>query len=158
MTLGLVLTLVSAGFLAVFWFSPRGVLALRRRAGGALQVDVRAGYSPRTLFELLEDYGENGRTDFQWMLRLDMIFPVVYASAIWSLAGAVHSVAPGILGAAAASMDYAENLCLLRAVRAYPDRRHRVAVAAGVATSLKFVLLAAALATLAIGAWPRSTS
>src|SRR6185312_11632563 len=53
--LGLVATL----FLFVFWFSPGGVLALRRRAG-ELQPDVRLGYSAQTLYRVLEAYGEEG--------------------------------------------------------------------------------------------------
>ena len=54
--LGLVATL----FLFVFWFSPGGVLALRRRAG-ELQPDVRLGYSTQTLYRVLEAYGDEGR-------------------------------------------------------------------------------------------------
>jgi hypothetical protein len=149
----LVLTMLSAGFLAVFWVSPRGVLALRRRAGGALQVDVRAGYSPRTLYGLLEAYGEAGRADFLWMLRLDMLFPAVYASAIWAAADTCSSPAAGWLGAAAAAMDYVENICLIHVVRVYPRRSTGAAVAAGAATSLKFGLIAAALAGLGLAAW-----
>ena len=40
-----VLGIVTLAFLGGFWFLPGGVLALRRRALGELQVDVRLGYS-----------------------------------------------------------------------------------------------------------------
>jgi hypothetical protein len=148
MTAALVLTSLAAGFLGVFWLSPHGVLALRKRAGGALQVDVRVGYSPDTLFQLLDAYGEMGRADFRWMLRLDMVFPVVYASAIWALASAAGSRVAAPLGAAAALMDYAENVCLLHVLRTHPRRPRPVAIAAGVATSSKFALIVASMTAL----------
>ena len=49
--------LIAIGFLCGFWLLPGRVLALRCRALGGPQLDVRPGYSPETLYRLLQLYG-----------------------------------------------------------------------------------------------------
>ena len=150
-------------FLIGFWLAPGGVLGLRRLAKGELQVDVRPGYRPETLFRLLDAYGASGRRCFRTMLYLDMVFPAVYATALFltgDLLAAGHGVHGALRGAArftgmaAAAFDYLENILLLRVLNQYPHRLPRVAGAAGIATSFKMlsfagVVLAFLLAGLA---------
>src|SRR5215471_1593321 len=95
------LAVLTVVFLCWFWFAPGGVLALRRRAGGELQVDVRLAYSPGTLYRLLDAYGDEGRRMFRRMLHADMIFPAVYGATLflWGemLASSPHSAMPALL-------------------------------------------------------------
>jgi hypothetical protein len=58
------LGLATQCFLCGFWFLPEGVLALRRRAHGELQVDTRLGYSPETL------YPNYGSWCAFWLMRI----------------------------------------------------------------------------------------
>jgi hypothetical protein len=151
-----VLFLALAGVLLIgFWFAPGGVLALRRIAKGELQVDVRPGYGPETLFRLLDAYGVTGRRSFRTMLYLDMVFPAIYATALFLIgdriaaAHAIHGALQGAarcMGIAAAAFDYLENTLLLKVLNRYPQRSVGAARAAGIATSLKGVSFAGVLA------------
>src|SRR5262245_49280662 len=78
-------------FLCSFWLAPGGVLALRRRAGGELQVDVRLAYTSTTLYRLLDAYGPAGRRSYRTMLLADMVFPAIYGATLYLLAGLVTS-------------------------------------------------------------------
>ena len=150
----LLLLALAGVFLLGFWFAPGGVLALRRMAQGELQVDVRPGYGPETLFRLLDAYGLAGRACFRRMLYLDMVFPAVYAAALYRIAGhGLHGALKGAaqdLGLLAAAFDYLENLLLLRVLDPYPRRQVRLARAAGMATSLKMLSFAGVLAAFVL--------
>ena len=138
----LALGILSAVFLCVFWLAPGGVLALRRRAGGEMQVDLRVFYTPNTLYRLLDLYGVDGRRSFRAMLLADMIFPAIYAATLYSLGGLIvsaHSfVTVGRCAALAAALfDYGENVLLLRVLRNLPAPSDRAARLAGICTTLK---------------------
>jgi len=151
------LGVAALGFLTGFWLLPGGVLALRRRALGELQVDVRPGYSPKTLYRLLRLYGADGVRSFRRMLMADLIFPAVYGSLFWvlgDLALAAHPAAfwlasfAQVLGIIAAGLDYLENCFLLLALRSFPVERPFAARAAGISTSLKLLSIIAAAGAL----------
>jgi hypothetical protein len=153
--MAIALALVAAAFLAAFWFAPNGVLALRRRAGGELQVDVRFAYGAETLFRLLDAYGAEGRRAFRAMLLLDMIFPAVYAATLYLFGDALGALSPGFALAArsgalaAAAFDYSENLLLLRVLRRYPSRAVTSARLAALCTTSKMIAFATVLAVFA---------
>ncbi|MHB1701838.1 MAG: hypothetical protein ACYCSN_17255 [Acidobacteriaceae bacterium] len=117
---------------------------------GHLQVDVRLGYGPDTLYRLLEVYGPKGRTWFHRMLAADFIFPMVYSATLYSyadLVGTSHTWPLSMAKVAAitaAMFDYAENTMLVLVLREYPRRRLRVAMLAGMFTSLKMAAFAVA--------------
>jgi hypothetical protein len=151
------LAVTTLAFLCGFWLLPGGVLALRRRARGEMQVDLRPGYSPGTLYRLLGLYGADGIRAFRRLLLADMVFPLVYAGLLVLLGDVTaraHPATPraaGILhlaAIAAASFDYLENLFLLRVVSRMPDRQLLAARAAGIFTTLKTVGLLTALVSL----------
>jgi len=146
-SLGVVATL----FLFAFWFSPGGVLALRRRAG-ELQPDVRLGYSTQTLYRVLEAYGDEGRRSFRRLLLGDMIFPAIYGALLYSLGGLLarepmSSIAQHA-AIAAAAFDYAENVFLLIVLRRFPFRSSALARLASICTSLKMVAIAVSVVSL----------
>jgi len=153
------LGIATLAFLGGFWLLPGGVLALRRGANGEMQVDVRPGYSPDTLYKLLQLYGDEGIRSFKRMLLADMIFPMVYAAllvVLGDLAASAHPLLPQVASAlrlaaiSAAVFDYLENLFLLRVVRRLPQRQPFAARAAGISTTLKTLSLAAALVALVV--------
>ena len=155
--LAIVLVALSMLFLSAFWFAPGGVLALRRLAGGELQVDVRLGYSPKTLFGLLDLYGPAGRRSFRTMLLADMVFPALYGATLFLLGDLLRSASPQVAwvgqcaAIAAAGFDYLENLFLLHVLRNLDSRPQRSARLAGVSTSLKMVAFVIAAASLVVG-------
>ena len=147
-------------FLVAFWFSPAGVLALRRIAGGALQVDLRPGYQPDTLYNLLQAYGPLGIRRFRAMLVADMFFPVVYGATLYmsgDLLAATHPHSTTLTAwihcaaAGAVTFDYGENLALLAVIQRLPSRSNRRARTAGIFTTSKAASLAAALLALLVG-------
>ena len=152
------LAILALAFLAWFWLAPGGVLALRRRAGGDLQVDVRAGYGPATLYRLLEQYGPDGRAGFRRMLLIDMAFPLVYGTLLYLLAalfGAPQRPVAAVAQEAAvlaALCDYAENALLLAGLDRLPRRADGTARLAGLATTFKMLAFLLAVAALLL-AW-----
>jgi len=153
----LALGMLSIVFLCGFWLAPGGVLALRRRAGGELQVDLRAFYTPGTLYRLLDLYGADGRRSFRAMLLADMIFPAVYAATLYSLGGLIASthsfVTVGRCAALAAALfDYGENLFLLHVLRNLESPSDRIARLAGICTTLKVAAFAVVAASF-VTAW-----
>ena len=146
---------LTALFLVGFWLLPGGVLDLRRLADGRLQVDLRPVYGVRTVYTLLDAYGERGRSWFGRMLRTDLVFPLVYAAAIWTLAvdyGATRPHAVALAqgaGLAAACFDEFENILLLHILAVYPARRAMQARLAGSMTLLKMCSFAIAIGSLA---------
>jgi hypothetical protein len=150
-----VLGVIVVAFICGLWLLPGGVLALRRRAHGELQVDVRPGYSPETLYRLLQLYGRDGIRSFRRLLLADMIFPAVYGGLLYLLgdmAAPTHPSTAGILhvtAIAAPCFDYLENLFLLYVLHKLPGRRLLVARAAGISTALKTICIACGLAALA---------
>ena len=150
------LALLCALFLCGFWLAPGGVLALRRRAGGELQVDVRVAYGPSTLYRLLDVYGPEGRRSFRTMLLADMAFPAVYGALLYVLADSLDSSIARHAAIAAAAFDYSENIFLLRVLRRLPSRSEAIARLAGICTSLKMAAIALTAAALA-AAWLRAS-
>jgi len=153
------LGIVSFVFLCGFWFAPGGVLALKERAGGELQVDLRFFYTPGTLYRLLDLYGEVGRRSFRNLLFADMIFPALYAATLVSLGGLIASAHPSnaplasvgrFAAIAAALFDYGENLSLLHVMRNLESPPDRIARLAGICTMLKVVAFAVTAAALAV--------
>ncbi len=151
--LAYVLGFATVLFLCGFWLLPGGVLALRRRAYGELQVDVRAGYSPATLYRLLQSYGPEGRALFKRMLLADMVFPAVYAAflvTLANLAGASDAASAARVAAiAAAGWDYIENMLLLFVLHRFPACQSSAARLAGLSTSAKMLSFMIALGALA---------
>jgi len=150
----LALGILSAVFLCVFWLAPGGVLALRRRAGGEMQVDLRVFYTPNTLYRLLDLYGVDGRRSFRAMLLADMIFPAIYAATLYSLGGLIASAHPFVTvgrcaALAAALFDYGENLSLLYVMRNLKSPSDRIARFAGICTMLKVAAFAVTTAAYA---------
>jgi hypothetical protein len=160
------LTWITVACLFAFWLAPGGVLSLRRRAKGALQVDVRLAYGPDTLYRLLDAYGPEGRRWFRAMLLADMVFPALYGATLFMWGDLLGSAFPHAAKAAsaarwcaigAAAFDYCENLFLLNAVRHWDSRPYETARLAGTFTTLKMAAFAATAVSLAVG-WTISRS
>jgi len=147
MALELALAVTLVGFLVLFWLTPLGVPTLRRLGGGEMPPDLRFGYRPDEAYSLIERYGPRGRAHWRRMLLLDMVFPTLYAAlfallllrwADWMDAGPGWRAAAAIPLLAGAS-DYAENVLLLKVLRALPRRIPTALVAASLFTRAKFI-------------------
>jgi hypothetical protein len=141
------LAVTFVGFLQLFWLTPLGVPALRRLGGGEMSPDLRFGYRPDEIYQLIERYGPRGRAHWRRLLLLDMVFPAVYAAlfallllrwADWANAGAAWRAAAAAPVLAGAS-DYTENVLLLKVLRAWPRRMPAAVAAASCFTRAKFV-------------------
>lgn len=144
---------LTVAFLVGFWWLPGGVLDLRGLAEGRLQVDLRPLYGARMVYALLDVYGDRGRLWFGRMLRADLVFPLVYAATVWTLAATQPPAVASWMeraGIAAACFDECENLLLLRILAAYPARHTRWARLAGIMTFLKMCSLVVAIASFAV--------
>ena len=150
-----VLGLVTLVSLCCLWLLPGGVLALRRRAHGEMQVDLRPGYSPDPLYRVLQLYGPDGIRSFRILLLADMVFPAVYGAFLFILGDLLTPAHPAAaivcaMAVAAACFDYLENIFLFMALRRLPLRHDDAARAAGVCTTLKTVSIIATLGMLAL--------
>jgi len=146
-------------FLTFFWMSPFGVPVLTRIGGGVPPPDLRFGYGPRLTYDLIETYGPAGVGRWRRLLLADMIFPACYglflAQLIWSCLLWAAADTPWRLAAiafplVAAAADYAENLLLLRVLRALPARHPGLIRTASGFTRIKFVALFVTLALLVV--------
>ncbi len=158
MFLNIFLLGLTAVTLAGFWLLPGGVIDLRRLAHGRLQVDLRPAYGADTVYAMLDAYGNRGRVWFGRMLRADLVFPMLYAATIWTLAAsqsATHAHPATLLaqgaGIAAAAFDELENILLLRILSVYPARHAWFARLAGAMTFAKTCGLLMAVGVLAAG-------
>jgi hypothetical protein len=147
-------------FLIGFWLTPWGIRDLKRRAGGATQLDLRLSYTPDEAARLLDLYGPAGIARFRAMLWADMIFPAAYAAffagvgliAARDFDGAWRWVAAAlVVGAIGAALcDYAENFTLLEVLDRWPERAPAKVRRASRFTTAKFLLSVAAVIALAI--------
>lgn len=128
---------------------PFGTLELAIFTGGLEVPDLSFGYSPLSVYSLLDAYGQTGR-DF-WLssiLPLDSIFSICYllffAITLSSLLRYLYPcreelqglvIIPVIGGIA----DIIENLCFVAVLLLYPVQYPQIVVFASVFTKLKFV-------------------
>ncbi|MGO9672675.1 MAG: hypothetical protein ACLPSF_00625 [Methylocella sp.] len=147
-------------FLIGFWLTPWGIRDLKRRAGGAPQLDLRLSYTPDEAAQLLDLYGPAGIARFRAMLWADMIFPAAYATffagvgiiAARNFDGAWRWAAVAlVVGAIGAALcDYAENFTLLEVLDRWPQRAPSRVRCASRFTTAKFLLSTASVVALAI--------
>src|ERR1700753_1552125 len=76
----IILSVLFASFLAIFWLTPVGLQDLRRLGRGEAPPDMRFGYAPDETYRVLERYGTTGVAHWRRMLLLDMLFPGIYAA------------------------------------------------------------------------------
>lgn len=147
---------LSAAFLGLFWATPLGVPALRRMGGGQLSPDLTFGARPEAVYALIGRYGSQGVAHWRRLLRLDLMFPLVYGPFLalalqgcgqW--AGIGWAGAAMVLPAVAAMGDVLENLTLLRVLAMLPKQRPELVTRASWCTRVKFGALWLALGLLA---------
>ena len=126
--------------------------------GEMVPLDLQFSYGSARVNDHLAALGAEGRRAYSSMLMTsDMVFPLVYATA---LSIALMLVLCRGLAAGGNSLclfpylivmaDWGENLCLAAAVRGFPGQADALARYASACTSLKWVLLAATLLVLLV--------
>jgi len=161
--------LVASGLVwAMMFFGP--LTHLSRLAGGVSPFDIRPmGYSYDEAYAFLNAIGEQGRRYYaNRELVLDMFYPPLYATsrvlALWwlTMPGRLRDIPMPLSWRYAliavpiimAGLDVAENGCIARMLRTWPDLSHDLVHVSSFATRMKMIagvlteLLMAVLATL----------
>ncbi len=150
-TLPILLVLAVLAALFYFVFFP-ALLARQPTLQQTGALDAHLSYTPQQAYQALEAYGPSGRAQYsRAILLLDIIFPVIYTLLLSLLIarGLVHAfpASPRIqllalLPFAAVLFDWLENASILVLLASFPRRLDGLAAAAGVFTSLKWIILA----------------
>ncbi|MCK7487603.1 MAG: hypothetical protein MZU97_20370 [Bacillus subtilis] len=118
------------------------------------------GYSPATLLDIAESYGEAGRSYYiASRLSFDIVWPLAYLFFLLAAANLVFSKPLGkrartiafALSGAAFLFDLLENQLVSHAMRIHPLASNLLLWSAGAATSLKWLTLTAAFLLLMVG-------
>jgi len=147
----LVLAVLAALFYFVFFPTLLGSPLIFHQSS---PLDTRLSYTPQQAYQALEAYGPAGRAQYaRTILLLDIVFPVVYALLLSLLIarGLVHAFPASariqslaLLPFAAMFFDWLENASILALLANFPRRLDGLAAAAGIFTSLKWLILALA--------------
>jgi hypothetical protein len=159
-------------FLGVLVFAFSGLVfpwvarELSALAGKEIEVpDVRFGFSPDELHQVLDELGPAGRDFYRLVeLSLDVAYPLAYglffAGLLWFLGGRFLPAQNiwrkiALLPLLASLFDLSENVSLSLLVSRFPERMDGLAGFANVANQLKFSLVAVSIGLVLAGliAW-----
>ncbi|MCJ7733112.1 MAG: hypothetical protein MUP11_01065 [Anaerolineales bacterium] len=119
--------------------------------GSTKSPDTSFFYTPAALYQLAEDYGEEGRQAYittRW--TFDLIFPIVYAAFLsigisWFfkfLPGwPENSVRANLLPILASFFDYLENTATSLVMACYPKQSVLIPLLASASTLIKWILV-----------------
>ncbi|WP_319579084.1 hypothetical protein [uncultured Methanospirillum sp.] len=151
---------------------PYGTQELSDITGGLAVPDLSIGYTPQSVYSLLDAFGQAGRDLYlSRILPLDIVFSLCYLFffAI-TLSLLIRYLFPGrddlqgllIIPVIGGIADIVENFCFIGVLLAYPDQHPVIITCASVCTKLKFVsnisamlLIIVALITAALSARKR---
>lgn len=136
-----------------------GVAELLRMTGGVNILDFSFGYSAQEAYAQLDAMGEAGRAFYRTrIIPLDFPFPAAYALFYMSAMGfllkgqglGAKRYTTALLSVPLVAMlaDWAENICILSMLNAYPDQLSVVSILGSCFTILKFVCTYATVAIL----------
>ena len=145
----------------VFIFPARSA-KLRELAGKNVPtLDVMFAYTPTQVYDVISDYGEQGRQHHAVTeLTADLVYPILYSvllsllmTLIFRRAFATASFMQKLwlLPFAAALTDYAENISIVGMLLRYPQKLTGVAWAASLFTTAKWVLVAVSFILIVVG-------
>jgi len=151
----------------MFWVLPAQSEKARVISGGAGTPDTSFFYTPRSLYNMAEVYGEQGRLAYvKTRFTFDLVFPLVYTfflctattwvyrhafkpDSLWQYANLIPL--PGML------FDYLENIAASWIMLRYPAHTVAIDLFAPAFTVLKWVFISASfvllLAGLAFALW-----
>jgi len=140
---------------------PYGTQELADITGGLSVPDLSIGYTPHSVYSLLDAFGQSGRDLYlSRILPLDIVFSFCYLlffaitlslllrhlfPARNELQGLI--IIPVIGGIA----DIVENFCFIAVLLAYPDQHPIIITCASVFTKLKFVSNISAMLMILVG-------
>ncbi len=128
--------------------------------GSNASPDLNFGYSPATLLDIAESYGEAGRAYYiASRLSFDIVWPLAYLFFLLAAANLLFSKPLGnrartiafALSGAAFLFDLLENQLVSHVMRIHPLASDLLLWSAGAATSLKWLTLTAAFLLLMAG-------
>jgi hypothetical protein len=121
--------------------------------------DLSFWYTPDELYEIAEDYGEQGREQYiRARVTFDVVWPLVYVVFLATTLSWAGSKIGGrfwprvnLLPIAAGVFDYLENVSTVVVMSRYPERSPVVEWLAPLFTVSKWTLLSASFVLLAVG-------
>lgn len=128
--------------------------------GSSRSPDTSLFYTPSELYDIAEEYGEEGRAYYiRSRFSFDIIWPAVYLLFLVSMLSQVYRTLQmprawkllNMLPAAAVLLDFLENTTVSLVMFQYPQQMIPAAAAAGVFTFLKWVFIALSFTALAAG-------
>lgn len=149
---------IAAASIATFngFFSPY----FTKKANGNPYMETKLGYQPEDLFELAENYGEEGRKLYtKSAFTIDFLTPLLSCNFLVSLGLYLSGKFEGgekfrlpifLLGLAGCISDWTENVLMVSILQTYPKKHKALAVAARIATSVKYILTLAAVILLIV--------
>jgi len=145
----------------VFIFPTRSA-RLRELAGkNVLTIDSMFAYTPTQVYDVISDYGEQGRQHHAVTeLTADLVYPILYSLLLSLLVTLVFRRAFArtgfmqklwLLPFAAALTDYAENITVVTLLLRYPQKLTGVAWAASLCTTAKWALVGVSFILIIVG-------
>ena len=128
--------------------------------GGGIILDMQSSYSPEKAYEIVENYGEKGRSYYLYIQFLDILFPLAYAFCFALLINYFYSHAfPNKnllrvltnLPLFAGIFDMLENTGIFLMLHTYPEPFTRIAMYTTTMTLIKTILFSLSLLLLLIG-------
>jgi hypothetical protein len=145
----------------VFIFPTRSA-KLRELAGKNVPtVDSMFAYTPTQVYDVISDYGEQGRQHHAVTeLTADLVYPILYSLLLGLLVTLIFRRAYAstsfmrnlwLLPFVAALTDYGENATVATLLLRYPQKLTGVAWAASLFTTAKWVLVGASFILMVVG-------
>lgn len=139
--------------------------AATKMEAGAGPLDLLFSYSPKTAFEHIESYGEQGRSAYIKFSQIaDTAYPIVYsmlfiviiyllAVKLWPRRETLHKLA--LIPLAAFIFDLCENQSIIAMLKAYPETPENIAKIGSIFTSLKWTSVGVnfAIILVLLGFW-----
>jgi hypothetical protein len=136
----------------MIWVLPSQAARAEKPAGSSRSPDLSLFYTAEELYQMAEDYGEQGRQAYiRARFSFDLIWPLVYMFFLATgISWTFHKVFPpgsrwqqaNLLPLGAALFDYLENSSTSLVMGRYPSQTVVVDTLAGFFTLIKWVLVA----------------
>lgn len=147
----LLLIVVAISQLAIQPFSER----LAGLSGGSGLIDLKFGYTPQFVHELIATYGDEGRAAYRrFTSTYDVVFPVAYSLLLsllisWLLARGTPADSRlrllNLVPLGAWAFDWLENAFIIALLSRFPDQSPLIAWLASLATTTKWAFSALTL-------------
>ncbi|HZV70810.1 MAG TPA: hypothetical protein VFG10_14745 [Saprospiraceae bacterium] len=122
-------------------------------------VDLTFGFNPKRTLQMIEDYGEAGRTYYRFVeMTIDIIYPIVYCTFFAVLLTMIYrSLLRGpvkylnMVPFAAMVFDFLENISIVSMINHYPEQSIFIATLCELFKMLKWLMFGLVLFLVIFG-------